>query len=155
MRLRHLIAERKTILSDSNWRHDDLPPRLSGIYPKTRPMRAGWEWRSVVTGGSACQHIFLTQINEPRDNWKAWLVAMLNEGGSILCRFEYHGDHPGFHVHAHCERGGIETGPSTINGLVRIPGPHSAGAVTTLRRDAFWERARRHFRIDFPEGTLM
>lgn len=154
-RLRWLVAERKQILTDTGWRHDDLPPRLSGIYPKTRPIRAGWEWRSVLTSGSAYKHIFLTQINEDRDNWLAWLVAISPAGGSIICRYEYHGSHPGFHLHAHCERGGIETGPATINGLLRIPGASSAGMVTTIRRDSFWERAREKFRIDFPTGTLI
>jgi len=154
-RVRHAVMERKSILSDSGWRHDDLPHRASGIYPKARPIRAGWEWRSVVTGGSVCEHIFLCQINEGKDNWKAWLIAMLPDGASVLARYEYHGDHPGFHLHAHCERGGIETGPTSINGLVRIPRAPSGGTVTTIRRDAFWERARRKFRIDFPAGTLM
>ena len=154
MRVRHLVAEPKTISSDTTWRFDDMAPRYSGLYTKTKPIRAGWQWRSVVALSEHKEYIFLVQGHEEKDNWAAWLVLKTDGGCSLVTRFEYHGSHPGFHVHAHCERGGIEEGTGSINDLVRIPKATSKGAVITLRRDKFWEHARVRFRISFPTGSL-
>lgn len=113
-------------------------------------------WRSVIAKSEQNEYIFLCQLNEGRDKWNAWLVLTgEDELGSLIARFEYHGSHPGFHFHGHCERGGIERGPSSLNELVRIPKASSGGMTMTLRRDNFWEQARRRFRIAFPEGTLL
>jgi hypothetical protein len=42
-----------------------------------------------------------------RDNWQATLILWTEAGASVVGRFEYHGSHPGLHVHADCERGGL------------------------------------------------
>lgn len=153
MRVRHLVAEPKTIASDTRWRMDDMAPRFSGLYTKTKPIRAGWQWRSVVAVSEQKEYIFLVQGHEDKDNWGAWLVLRTDSGYSLVTRFEYHGSHPGFHIHAHCDRGGIEDGTGSINDLVRIP-KATSGTVITLRRDSFWEQARVKFRISFPKGSL-
>ena len=154
MRVRHLVAEPKTISTDTGWRRDDMAPRFSGLYTRTKPIRAGWQWRSVVAQSEHKEYIFLVQGHEEKDNWAAWLVVKTDGGYSLVTRFEYHGSHPGFHVHAHCDRGGIEEGTGSINDLVRIPNATSKGAIVALRRDKFWEQARRRFRISFPKGSL-
>jgi hypothetical protein len=154
MRVRHLVGEVKTIRSDTGWKYDDIPPRHSGVYPKSKPLRRPWQWRSVVAGSEQREYIFLTQVNPDFDNWKAWLVAPGEPLGSIVCRFEYHGSHPGFHAHAHCERGGLEVGPTSINDLVRVPKAQKGAAIVALSPDRFWEQARRRFRINFPAGQL-
>lgn len=155
MRVRHLVAEPKTISSDTGWRLDDMAPRFSGLYAKTKPIRAGWQWRSALALSAQKEYIFLVQGHEEKDNWGAWLVLKTEGGCSLVARFEYHGSHPGFHVHADCERGGIEEGTGSINDLVRIPKATSGGAVITLRRDKFWEHARVKFRVFFPKGSLL
>ncbi len=154
MRVRHLVAEPKTINGDTLWRVEDLAPRYSGLYAKTKPIRAGWQWRSVIALSEHNEYIFLVQGHEDKDNWSAWLVLKTDGGYSLVTRFEYHGSHPGFHIHAHCERSGIEEGTGSINGLVRIPKATSGGSIVTLRRDKFWEQARTKFRISFPKGSL-
>lgn len=156
MRVRHYVREPKIIANDSGWRTDDIPPRFSGIYEKSRPNRGTWRWRSVLAKASEREYIFLTQINEPRDEWKAWLVVLLNPGASIVSRYEYHGSHAGIHVHSHCELAGEEPGPQLINNLVRIPDASSYHRrQLTLRPGSFWETARKHFRIEFPTGDLL
>ncbi|RWE97362.1 hypothetical protein [Mesorhizobium sp.] len=146
----------KTIFSDTGWRVDDIPPRFSGVYEKTRPNRNGWKWRSVLAQAADQEYIFLTQVHEQRDNWSAWLILKNEGGASIVDRFEYHGSHPGLHIHAHCERGGIEEGPSSINDLVRFPKASSRHRrLQTYRPASFWEQARSHFRIDYPRGALL
>lgn len=158
MRIRKIIAEHKVMESDTNWRTDDLQHRYSWVFEKTKPMRAGWKWRSVtVTSGTGNEYLFLTQCNPIRDQWKAWLIYRTSSGqASLVSRLEYHGNHPGLHVHAHCERGGLEQGPSSIDHLARIPPVERRHRrKNTWREQTFWEQARLHFRIKHPKGTLL
>lgn len=101
--------------------------------------------------------MFLTQCNPGKDNWMAWLILKTASGRpSLVSRLEYHGSHPGLHIHAHCERGGVEEGPTSIDNLARIPPvnrPHRR--KLTWRENTFWEQARRHFRVEHPKGTLL
>lgn len=156
MRVRKHVQIAKIILSDTGWKSDDIPPRHTCIYDKTRPNRNGWLWRSVLVTSELNEYIFLSQIHPDRDNWKAQLILKTPEGGSLVSRYEYHGSHPGVHIHADCTRGGIENGPTSINGLLRIPdvGKERRDDIT-LRKDLFWDKARNHFRIDYPKGDLI
>ena len=156
MRVRKHIQVAKIILSDTNWQTDDIPPRHTCIYPKTRPNRAGWEWRSALVKSDISEYIFLSHVHPDRDNWQAMLVLKSDLGGSLISRYEYHGSHPGIHVHADCSRGGIEVGPTGINDLLRIPqvGKERQNNIT-LRKNLFWDKARLHFRIDYPKGELL
>lgn len=158
MRIRKIIGESKVLESDTNWRTDDMQHRYSWIFEKTKPIRAGWKWRSVTaTGQLGHEYLFLTQCNPIRDQWKAWLIFRTPSGqASLVSRLEYHGTHPGLHVHADCERGGLEEGPSSIDHLARIPPaerPHRR--KNTWREQIFWEQARLRFHIEHPKGTLL
>ena len=152
-----MVSEDKLFASDTSWRTDDLQPRHSWIFEKTKPIRAGWKWRSTLAHGAQGEYIMLTQCNPRRDEWKAWLIYKKPAGNpSLVIRLEFHGSHPGLHVHAHCDRGGLEEGGSGIDGLARIPpADRSHRRVNAWREDTFWEMARRHFHIEFPMGTLL
>jgi hypothetical protein len=72
-----------------------------------------------------------------------------------VARYEHHGSHPGKHVHAHCDRGGVEAGASGMSGLVRIP-PAGArhrrtGAFTV---STFWSDTCRFFSLEEDFGPL-
>jgi len=164
MRVRHLVSERKIERYDTGWSINDLPPRHAPIFAKTRPIRAGWKWRSARAEGVADNHILeepvrsyiLTAICNPsRDNWKAFLIVETADGPSVVGRFEYHGSHPGIHIHTHCERCGIEIGGSGLDNLVRVP---PAGQfhrrVNAWTEGTFWTAAKRFFRIEDDNGPL-
>jgi hypothetical protein len=157
MRIRKIIAEDKVLSSDTQWRTDDLQPRHSYIFEKTKPTRAGWQWRSTTATGTAGEYVLLTQCNPRKEEWKAWLILKTPSGAaSLVSRLEYHGSHPGLHVHADCNRGGIEEGASSIETRVRIPPadkPHRR--INAWRENTFWELARQHYRIQFPTGSLL
>lgn len=156
MRIRQHIRRPKIIESDTDWRDDDLPPRFSGIYERTRPMRAGWRWRSVLAKADGIEYIFLLQVKPRQDNWLAWLILKEENSCSIVSRYEYHSSHPGFHAHADCTRGGVEKGPDSIDNLLRIPKVSSPnGPTITLKERTFWEKSRKHFRIEFKQGQLL
>ena len=158
MRVRRLIASVKQLETDTDWQKSDLQPRYAQIFPKTTPIRAGWRWRSARASGAEGQYVLLAKCNPPRDNWKAFLIMTLDEGASVVGRFEHHGSHPGLHAHAHCERSGIEAGPRGLDDLVRIP---AAGNSIYHRRknawseNSFWEAAKRFFRVQEKTGPLL
>jgi hypothetical protein len=158
MRVRRLIRLEKELLSDTDWKTTDLQPRFAPIFPKTTPIRAGWRWRSARASGAEGEYVLLAKCNPPRDNWQACLILTLDEGASVVGRFEHHGSHPGLHAHAHCERGGVETGTRGLDDLVRVP---AAGSTSYHRRrnawseNGFWEAAKRFFRIKERKGPLI
>lgn len=158
MRVRHLIASKKELQSDTDWHTSDLQPRYAPIFPKTTPIRAGWKWRSARASSSEGEYILLAKCNPRRDNWQAFLISTADDGASVVGRFEHHGSHPGLHAHAHCERGGIEIGPRGLDDLVRIP---AAGSKSHHRRtnawteSGFWEAAKSFFRVQEKKGPLL
>lgn len=108
------------------------------------------------TGIAGDINFVLTAICNPgRDNWQAVLILETGEGPSVVSRFEYHGSHPGVHIHADCERGGIELGSIGLDNLVRVPGnnkPHRR--VNGWTENTFWEAAKRFFHIEENNGPL-
>jgi hypothetical protein len=100
--------------------------------------------------------VLLAECNPSRANWKAMLILVTDTGASVVGRFEDHGSHPALHIHAHCERGGLEPGASSIDDLPRIPPAHQHHRRTTAWTEpGFWEAARRFFRIEEPKGPLL
>jgi len=83
-------------------------------------------------------------------------MLLSDEGASVIARLEYHGAHPGLHAHSHCERSGLENGPSSIADLVRVPG--SAGShrrVVAYTEQGFWQKSLVFFRMHEPKGPLI
>lgn len=155
MRVRKLISTPKTQLTDTGWSTSDMAPRYSGIFPKTLPIRGGWKWRSATCEDAARRKFFLvSQCNPMRDNWKAFLVVEGVGPNSVVARFEAHGNHPGVHSHAHCERSGIELGPSGLDNLVRVPKIGSRHRrVNAWTENSFWEASREFFKISDSRTT--
>lgn len=156
MRVRHIIEDRKALRSDSQWSTSDLRPKHAPIYSKTKPIRAGWKWRSARAESETAKYILIAECNPSRDNWKAVLIVEEDAGHSVVARYEYHSSHPGLHAHAHCVRSGVETGTSGLDNLARFPSndqPHRRTQAWT--ENTFWEAAKSFFRIEEPRGPLI
>lgn len=155
MRVRHLIEKTKLEKSHTGWSPNDMPPRFSPIYTRTRPIRAGWKWRSSQSHAENMNFILTALCNAQRDNWQAYLMVETPDGVSVVARFESHGSHPGLHGHSHCERSGIEVGASGLDNLVRCPPADKAHRRTNAwTENTFWEAARRFFRVKDDFGPL-
>lgn len=115
-------------------------------------------WRSARAAASEGEYVLLAKCNLRRDNWQAFLILTADDGDSVVGRYEHHGSHPGLHVHAHCERSGIEMGPRGLDDLIRVP---AAGSMSYHRRvnawtkNSFWETAKKFFRIEENKGPLL
>lgn len=155
MRVRHLVSNVKYIDAETEWSVKDMPPKHAPIYPKTKPMRAGWTWRSARCVTATRDYILVAECNPARDNWKAMLILDTGTGHSVVGRFEYHGSHPGLHAHSDCDRSGIEVGPKSIDNLLRIPTAKSFHRrLAAWTENTFWEAAKRFFRIEHRKGPL-
>jgi hypothetical protein len=156
MRVRHIVSSEKIIITETRWSTKDMPPKHAPIYLRTKPVRAGWQWKSAkMKRETSPEYILVAECNPKRNNWKAMLIVETDAGPSVVARFEYHGSHPGLHAHAHCERGGIEIGASSIDDLPRIP---KAGRLhrrtNAWTESTFSEAAKRFFRIEVEKGPL-
>ncbi len=146
--------------SSTQWSSKDMGPSHCPIYDKSRPMKNGWEWRSAKAEGEQGGNYVLVAMCKPAyGQWQATLIKFTQDGPTVVGRLEDHASHKGLHVHAHCERGGVETGPGGMDGLVRVPpagAPHRR-VSTEWTTATFWARARAFFRIvdDVePDGQL-
>lgn len=155
MRVRRLIKKTKRKRSDTGWSTNDMPPRFSPIYTKTRPIKAGWKWRSAQCQTGGVNFILTGLCNARRDNWQAYLMVETSEGISVVARFESHGSHPGLHGHSHCERSGIEVGANGMNNLVRCPPAEKFHRRTNAwTENTFWEAALSFFSVKPDFGPL-
>lgn len=154
MRVRHLLSEVKTPIEDSgNWSKSDLPPRWCSIYPRSKPTRAGWQWRSVRAKAGEKEYLAVARCNPMRDNWQALLILESRSGPSVIARYEYHGSHPGKHVHSDCNRSGLEIGASSMDNLARFPNASSFHRrIEALTPASFWRSAKDFFRIASQSG---
>lgn len=154
MRVRHIISTPKYIESETQWSTDDMPPKHSLIYPKKKPMRAGWTWRAArcVTAGE--NFVLLAECNPPRANWKAMLIVETAAGPSVIGRFEDHGSHPGLHCHSDCDTSGLEVGTKSIDAR-RIPPANSFHRRSRQWTEtSFWNAASAFFKVEHRKGTL-
>lgn len=155
MRVRHLISDRKIQSADTGWRADDMPPRACPIYTKTRPIRAGWQWRSASAESSSRKYLLIALVNANRGNWQSFLLIEVFGAWSVVARFEFHASHPGVHIHSHCGRSGVEVGATGLDQLARAPAIGSKHRrVAAFTPATFWQAARSIFRIHDDLGPL-
>lgn len=155
MRVRSVVRQTKHISSETGWSESDLPPRFAPIYSKSLPMRAGWKWRSARLTAHEQHFILWVQCNPKRDNWKAVLAQERNGEAFVICRFEYHGSHPGLHIHSDCARSGLEKGAAGMNIGGRVPdtGRYHRRSVPWTE-STFWEATKMFFRVKVENGPL-
>jgi len=144
---------KRAIALATSWRSDQITPRLSP-FPKSRPGPPGGVWRSVVTVAPDGQRFMIfAQVQEGRENFKAVLAVDNNGSWQVMTRLEYHGSHPGLHIHDWCGETGVPFGGRSFDAPHRRP---SAGAHhrrnPILNRATFWKLALDKFWV-IPFGT--
>ena len=149
MRVRSVVRLKKSKVNDSGgWSRKELPPRWCPVFSKKKPMAGDWHWRAIKASAANREFVVVAQCSPNRGNWKAFLIEKLEDEHSVVARFEDHGGHPGVHVHSHCARSGIDVGPTTLDGLGRIPPAgsfHRRVYGHTLQ--SFWDSAMSFFNV--------
>ena len=88
------------------------------------------------------------QVQEHRDDFKAWLALKQDDTWRVLVRLEYHGSHPGLHVHDWCGEAQPPIGGRSIDAPIRRPGTAARHRRTEpYSRAAFWKLALDSFQV--------
>jgi len=98
------------------------------------------------------------QVQERRDDFKAWLALKQSDGWRVLVRLESHGNHPGVHVHDWCGVVNPPFGGQSIAAPYRRPKARNKHRrKLDFNRATFWDFALAHFRVtqSHEQGELL
>lgn len=148
MKTTKYILELKKIESDTNWQTKDIPPKHFPIYKKSYPNRASWKWRSLRLKGENTDFCLFLHCNPFKDQWKAYLM----KEDIPLVRYEYHGSHPGIHIHSSCN----DVEKTHMNQWIRLPDNNRLHrrANENYTESRFYSECIKVFRINTENGDL-
>lgn len=140
MRLRQFVKLPKTVISAGMW--TDKPMKKSAppfAMSSSKPNRLGnlWRWRLVkfmiADNGGQCSGRMLIAYQREKQQYQAWAGLETPKGMLLLGRLEWHGSHPGWHVHALCT-----DMPPSAAGIVKPAGVKRVNRSKTTKRGAFF-----------------
>lgn len=154
MQFRDFLVADKTISSPGVWSNKKMP-RTGGKFPlsKNHSFRLGtnWRWRVVDLTAGTSDFRLLIAYHEHKQQYLAALGVSNLSDTLVLARLEYHGTHPGWHLHAYCN--GSEQrhwGRMSYPEMVRLPSGkkrHRRMDFSINDSDAL-DLATKFFRID-------
>lgn len=111
-----LRRARKTDVDWGKWESGRPMPKSALKLRKPYPVSGKWTWRLVRFSVDGDRYTVLLKHRKGRQDFMAMLVRETEgEPGSVLCRIEHHGSHPGWHVH-------YQAHAPFVSGVVRMPG---------------------------------
>lgn len=94
---------------------------------------AKWEWRVDQLDVSGVECRLLTALQAEKSSFMAMLTVRQDQDFVVVASYEFHSDHPGWHVHACCDDvDKIDVGLARPRDSLRIP-----GVKRKHRRDKF------------------
>jgi hypothetical protein len=120
MNLKQIIKAGKTVHSWGEWKSGDIPKKLfplSKARVKAYKVGKGSRWRIVEFSCIENEFRLNIQINPTKEQFRAWLGILSDRDITLVLRLEFHGTHPGWHVHSVCDDdldkipSGVRTGP--------------------------------------------
>jgi hypothetical protein len=106
MRLRDIIKARKSKVAYGQWKAGPMPKNLFPLTKsghRTLRFRGGYDWCLVTFTAMAADFRLLVAVNLQKEQYYAHL-GMSGDGDTrMLGSLEFHGTHPGWHLHAACE----------------------------------------------------
>lgn len=131
MKISDVLKADKTNMRCTKWT-DELPKKADFPQSKRRgnrfPLTRKWRW--CVTNFSALGKDFAIMVAYHKEvpEYQTVLAEKVGEDTRVLCRFDYHGNHPvvGWHAHSNCgDLAGVEVGMTKPSGQRRIPPVHN------------------------------
>lgn len=105
MKLKDVIRADKTVLDMGKWAAGTMPRTVFQLSKsKGRSYRLGsYRWRVIQF--SALDQIFrlLIVYHAGKEQYRATLAVEIEADLAVLCSFEFHGTHPGWHFHVLCD----------------------------------------------------
>jgi len=144
------------------WQTGGMPPAafpLSKRRGRSYRLGSSYRWRVITFSALGAKYRLLIAFNLIKEQYRATLAYDQDRDMSVIASYEFHGTHPGWHLHSAC--GDISAIPlGTMRGpwQKRIPQPR-----TPHRRHVFGvsdevialEVAAKFFRLHKEEGALL
>ena len=124
MDVKGLIAAPKIITRRGEWKHGNKIPKTAFRFSKGNPIRLGkrFHWRTIDLAAGENKFACLVAYRRDKEEFASYLCLMDGTDMKLLARFEFHGTHPGWHVHVECAGiGKIPIGRMMWPGQKRIP----------------------------------
>lgn len=105
MRLKDLINATKKITDGGKWTTGKMPASafpLSRSGKKSYRLGGSWEWTVVKFESGDEMYRLLIGINLAKEQYQATLGQENDGDMKVLASYEFHGTHPGWHVHSVC-----------------------------------------------------
>jgi hypothetical protein len=160
MKTRRVVRSEKAATEWGDWKPGPIPKRefpLSKQKGSVYSLGASWRWRVGRFSVGAEKYRVLIVFRPDLEKLSAWLGSEQDQDMTPLVRFEYHGHHPGWHVHTACGKEDL-LHPGRMNQLNRRIPKRSAGhnrmtfGVTEQNAVDIVSKAFRLYRI--PEGMF-
>ena len=106
MRIKDMLMAKKVIDSWGSWGVGSIPQKnfpLSKAKQKAYKFGSSTAWRVVTFGCLGRDFRLLVIVAEDKQECRVWLGEVRGNDTALILRFEFHGTHPGWHIHSHCE----------------------------------------------------
>ncbi|MCX5512163.1 hypothetical protein [Kaistia algarum] len=161
MRVSNVIASPKVVTDWGKWTNDQMGKH---VFPLTKRRGAclrygaSHRWRLIRFEALGASFRILAAYRQDIDEFKAHLALEHASDMTVLCSWEYHGTHPGWHIHVNCDEvSKITPGLARPPG-VRLPGGRSihrqqnfAGTSSPMSDNAALTVIQKRFRLDPPD----
>jgi hypothetical protein len=116
MRPLDIVRLPKTVVDAGDWKVTTGVSRMPATaYPMSRrasfQLGRGWHWRIDILAADGFTFRLMTAFSGDKEEFLAWLSIQAGEGLRVVARYEFHGDHPGWHYHtAECDHDELPIG---------------------------------------------
>jgi hypothetical protein len=157
------IRSADKVISDwGKWQVGSMPPAAFPLSKRRgRSLRVGssYKWRVILFSacGESCR--LLIVYNADKEQYRATLAIERDRDMIVIASLEFHGTHPGWHLHGAC--GDIEKLPlGSMRGPLqrRFPGPrttHRRHHFAATSEGAALDVAAKFFRLHKTDGELI
>ena len=153
MTLREFLVSKKSITNVGKWSDKKMPKTGNGFpLSKAKNLRVGggWQWVIIELDADNAECRLLVAYHAAKENYLAVLGYVVGADTHVIASLEYHGTHPGWHVHGCC----LTAKPGNAGRLrypdmARLPEGKSVHRRTVFGVNEFdaLELAIRHFRL--------
>jgi len=122
MRVAEVIRSSKVVTDWGKWSNDSMGKQVFPLLKRRGAcLRYGVSYRWRLIRFTALGRVFRLLVAYRQDvaEFKAHLAVEQDADMTVLCSWEYHGTHPGWHMHVCCEEAAAIT-----SGIVRPVGAH-------------------------------
>lgn len=104
MRIKEIVRAPKSGVVCDGWKAGRMP---STVFPLGKSGKhslnfRAHDWCRVRFSANGAQFLLLVAVNFGKEDYYAFLGRVMGSDSQMLASYEFHGTHPGWHVHAGC-----------------------------------------------------